>query len=70
MYPERIPAAVGVKVIDKVHVPAAVTPAPQLSVSAKSPLAVIDEMDKGALPMFRSSVVCAGLVDPDVCNEY
>src|SRR5271157_2993979 len=68
--PERVPAAVGVKVTDKVQLPAADTLVPQLSDSAKSPLAVMDEIVSAELPMLRSSTVCAVLVELTACEEY
>src|ERR1700735_3496173 len=47
--PDLTPASVGVKITDKVQLPAAGTLVPQLSDSAKSPLAPIDAMESGAL---------------------
>ena len=60
----------GVKVTDKVQLPAADTLVPQLFDSAKSPVAVIDEIASGELPMLRSRTVCAGLVEPTACEGY
>src|SRR5580704_3217924 len=68
--PLRVPAAVGVNVTENVQLPAALTPLPQVSVSAKSPLVVIDEIDSAELPMFRSRTVCPALVDPTSCVVY
>ena len=79
--PKRVPAVVGVKVTDKVQLPAADTLVPQLSNSAKSPVAVIDEIASGELPMLRpaqtvllpmlrSRTVCAGLVEPTASEGY
>ena len=68
--PKRVPAAVGVKVTDKVQLPAADTLVLQLSDSAKSPLAVIDEIASAELPMLRSRTVCAALVEFTACEEY
>src|ERR1700677_58718 len=65
--PVRVPAVIGVKVTDNVQLAAAGTPAPQLSVSAKSPPVVIDEIANDALPILRSRVVCAWLVVPTAC---
>src|SRR5271163_1678689 len=56
--PVRVPGTVGVKVTDKVQLPAAGTLVPQLSDSAKSPLAAIDEIASGELPMLRRRAVC------------
>ena len=64
MDPERDPAAVGVKVTENAQLPAAGTLFPQLSVSAKSPLAVIDEIANEELPMLRRRTVCGWLVEP------
>ena len=64
MDPERDPNALGVKVTEKVQLPAAETLFPQSSVSAKSPLSVMEEIDSGELPMLRSTTVCAWLVEP------
>src|SRR5271166_3459691 len=71
--PVREPGAVGVKVIANVQLPAAGTLVPQLSVSAKSPVAVIDVIERDALPRLRRSTFCGWLVVPIVwlayCNE-
>src|SRR5580692_1463012 len=66
MVPLRVPDVVGVKVTENVQLPAAGTLFPQLSVSAKSPLVVIDEIESDALPMFRSRTVCGWLLEPIV----
>ena len=62
--PDRAPGTVGVKLTDKVQLPAAGTLVPQLSDSAKSPLTAIDEIANGALPMLRRRTVCGWLVAP------
>src|ERR1700687_5125422 len=62
--PYRGPAAVGANVTENVQLPAAGTMLPQSLVAAKSPLTVTDEIDSGVLPMFRKSVLVAGLLDP------
>src|SRR5271165_4090359 len=64
--PLRDPGAVGVKVTESVQVPVFDTVFPQLSVSAKSPVVMIDEIESGTLPRLRSRTVCAALVDPIV----
>src|SRR6266567_4867446 len=68
--PDRRPAAVGTNVAENVQVPAAGTVSPQSLVSVKSPLTVIAEIESGALPMFRKSVVVAGPLDPTGWLEY
>ena len=60
----------GVKVTENVQLPAAGTLLPQVSVLAKSPLMVIDEMVSGELPMFRRRTVCGWLVEPINWGEY
>lgn len=52
------------KVTVKVQVLAAGTPVPQLSVSLKSPLIVIDEMVSAVLPIFRNREVLGWLTEP------
>src|SRR5579864_1229983 len=64
MPPLRAPGAVGVNVTERVQLPAADTLFPQLSVSAKSPLVEIDEIESGALPMFRTTAVWGWLLVP------
>src|ERR1700719_660074 len=64
MEPNLGPGAVGVNVTVKVQALAAGTPLPQLSVSVKSPLIVIDEMVRPELPIFRNSEVLGWLTDP------
>jgi hypothetical protein len=56
--PDRVPTAIGEKVTEKVQLPAADTLVPQVSDSAKSPLALIDEIVNGELPMLRRRAVC------------
>src|ERR1700683_4432581 len=70
MEPLRAPETVGVKVIDKVQLPAAATVVPQLFVSVKSPPVVIDGMESGELPMLRRRTVCGWLVEPRACERY
>src|SRR5208282_42182 len=59
MEPKRGPGAVGVKVTENVHVPAATTPLPHVLATEKSPLMVTFEIVSGALPMLRSNEVFA-----------
>ncbi len=66
--PLRVPGAVGVKVTENVQLPAARTPVAQSSVSAKSPVVVIEEIDSDALPMLRSRSVCGWLETPTACT--
>ena len=65
--PARVPAAVGVKVMEIVQLAAAVRLAPQVFVSAKSPEAAIDVTLIAALPVFVSVIVWAELVEPTAC---
>jgi hypothetical protein len=62
--PARIPTTVGVKVtlIEQLAPTASVVP--HVFVSAKLPVLVIAEIVSGALPVFESVVVWAGLVVP------
>ena len=62
--PVRVPLAVGVNVTLNVHVDPAATPFPQLSVSAKSPLAEMPVICKGAVPLLERVTVCGALVVP------
>ena len=66
MVPLRDPAAIGVKMMENVQLPAADTLFPQLSVSAKSPVGVIDEIESGKLPILRRRAVCGRLLEPTV----
>src|SRR5580658_2141749 len=70
MEPLRVPAAVGVKVTESVQLPAADTLVAQVSVSAKSPLEVIDVIASAELPMLRSRTDCPALVVPTTCTAY
>src|ERR1700728_4154422 len=70
MEPPSAPAAVGLKVTDKVQLPAAATLAPQLSDSAKFSVAVIEEIASAALPRLRTRTDCAVLVEPTACEGY
>jgi hypothetical protein len=56
----------GVNVTDNAQLPAAGTLFRQLSVSAKSPVVVIDEIESAELPMLRSRTVCGWLLKPTV----
>jgi hypothetical protein len=62
--PPRTPGAAGENNTEIVQLPAGPTLVPQLSDSEKSPTVEMEEINKGALPMLRSSVVAAGLVEP------
>jgi hypothetical protein len=62
--PLRAPVPVGVKVTEIVQLPVAGTLFAQLSLSAKSPLATIEVIDKDELPKSRSRIVCGWLVEP------
>jgi hypothetical protein len=62
--PVRVPLAVGVKVTLNVHVDPAATPFPQLSPSAKSPLAEMLVICKGAVPLLERVTVCGALTLP------
>src|SRR5579863_3649391 len=73
MDPEREPAAVGVNVTEIMQLLAAATPGEQLSISLKSPEAVIEEIESAESPMFRRRTVCGWLDEPTgrlaYCNE-
>jgi len=62
--PIRLPTSVGVKVTPKVQVPPAGTEDPQALDTAKSPVAVMPEIDRAALPVFDSVTLCAAEVVP------
>src|SRR4029077_14372713 len=64
MVPLRDPPADGVNVTERVQLPAADKLVPQSSVSAKSPVMVIDEIESGALPMSRTTTVWGWLLVP------
>jgi hypothetical protein len=64
MVPKRDPGALGVKIMERVQLPAADKLVPQFSVSEKSPVAVIDEIESGALPKFRTTTVWGWLAVP------
>jgi hypothetical protein len=66
--PVRVPAAIGLNETEIVHVPAAGTPFPQVSVSLKSPTAEMDEIESAMLPMFRSKTVCETVAAPIVSS--
>jgi|SRR5208283_1617822 len=68
--PLRDQGAVGLKVTESVQVLALDTLFPQLSVSAKSPVVVMDEIASGELPMLRSRTVCGELLVPTAWLEY
>jgi hypothetical protein len=65
--PVRLPAAVGVKVTEMVHVAPVATLLSHVCGSAKSPDALIDVIASAAVPEFVSVMVCATLVEPVVC---
>jgi hypothetical protein len=62
--PARVPLAVGVNVTLIVQLAKAATVPTQLSVSLKSPLAVIFVTVTGPGPLLLTVIVCAGLVIP------
>lgn len=62
--PVRVPVAVGVKVTLISQLAPAATEAPQVLVSAKSPLTATLLMVNGALPVFVRVTVCGALVMP------
>jgi len=62
--PVRTPVADGVKLTLMVQFVAAASVVPQLFVCAKSPVIVIAESVNGAVPVFDSVALCAGLVVP------
>jgi hypothetical protein len=64
--PVRVPEAVGLKVTLMLQLAPAATELPQLSVSAKSPLAEILVIVKLTVPVLVSVTVCAALVVPTV----
>jgi hypothetical protein len=64
--PVRLPAAVGVKVTEIVHLPPAATLVPQMLVWAKSPEVEMDVIDRAAVPELVRVMVCAALVVPSV----
>ncbi len=65
--PVRVPDAVGVNVTLMVQLAPAATEPPQVSVSAKSPLAaILPVIVRAALPLLDSVTVCAALVVPVV----
>src|SRR5260370_19636657 len=61
--PARAPVAVGVNVTEMLHEAVAARLVPQLSVSAKSPLALMLIMVSAALPGLVSVTVCKALVE-------
>lgn len=64
--PVGVPAAVGVNVTEIVQLAPAATLEPQVFVSAKSPDAVTDVMDRAAVPELVRVTACAALVVPSV----
>jgi hypothetical protein len=62
--PALEPKAVGRKVTLMVQLSPAGRLLPQLSVSVKSPLVLMLEMESGGLPLFQSLTVCAALGAP------
>lgn len=66
--PVRLPAAVGVKVTEMVHVAPVATLLPHVCASAKSPDALMEVIESAAVPAFVSVTVCAVLVEPVDCD--
>jgi hypothetical protein len=64
MAPARGPVAVGVKVTEMVQVAFLATPVPQVSVSAKSPLALMLVNISVVLPTLVTVTLCLPLVEP------
>jgi hypothetical protein len=64
--PVRVPAAVGLKVTLIVQLAPAATEVPQVSLSAKSPVAEMLVMLKAMLPVLDSITLCAALVVPTI----
>jgi hypothetical protein len=62
--PVRAPAAVGENVTLTVHEPFAAIDEPHVLVSAKSPLAEMDETEAAALVGLETVTVCAAVVVP------
>ena len=62
--PVRVPLTVGANVTLIVHVEPAATPILQLLASAKSPLAEMPAMCKGAVPLLKRVTVCGVLLVP------
>ena len=69
MAPVLLPTVVGVNVTFKMHDPLGNTLAPQLSVTAKSPLGEILVRLRVALPVLVRVTVCAALVLPTLREE-
>ena len=67
--PVRDPVAVGVKVTLMVHDALAARLVPQVLVSEKSPLTVMLEIARVALPGLLSVTLCGPLLVPDACPE-
>src|SRR5438093_13717308 len=65
--PVRVPPAVGLKLTLTVQLPLEVSVAPQVLVSAKSPLILRLLMFRVTLPVFLTVIVCATLWDPTIC---
>lgn len=62
--PLRVPPVVGVNVTLRIQEEPAATQLPQLFVSAKSPFAEIEEMERIAFPVLESVTDCATLAVP------
>lgn len=62
--PERVPTAVGVKVTLIEQLAPAASVVPHVFVWPKSPVMVIPEIVSGAVPVFESVALWAGLVVP------
>ena len=69
MEPVRDPVAVGVKVTLIVHDALAARPVPQVLVPEKSPLTVMLEIARAALPGLLRVTLCGLLLVPNACPE-
>lgn len=68
MLPERVPAAVGVKVTENTHDAPGASELPHvLPLNAKSPVTAMPVMLKTAWPVLLSVTLCAALVVPTFC---
>jgi hypothetical protein len=59
--PVRVPAAVGVNITEIEQVALTASELPQVSLSAKSPVAMMEAMESAALPELVSVMLCRGL---------
>jgi len=64
--PDLAPPALGLKVTEIVQLEPAETLVPQVLVWEKSPLSVMLDTVRGALPVFVSKTLCGGLLVPDI----